>query len=115
MSLLKILLVIVVLAVAGGCANQAMDHAVASWQGKPAAAVIAAWGEPSEELRVSGKHLLLWNVFDGKLAQPGQKKPLPGAAGLNCVRLLEVAGNGKIASGTWDGNDCPGWFSGWTR
>lgn len=115
MYLLKIMFFVVILGVTGGCANRAMDHAVASWQDKPASAVIADWGQPSEELRVSGKHLLLWNVFDGKLAQSGQKKPLPGSAGLNCVRLLEVAENGRIVSGTWDGNDCPGWFSGWTR
>ncbi len=59
--------------------------------------------------------MLLWNVFDGKPALPGQNKPAPGSAGLSCVRLLEVDRNGRIVTGTWDGNDCPGWFSGWSR
>jgi len=92
-----------------------MDRAVASWQDQPVSAVIAAWGQPSEELKVSGKHLLLWNTYDGKLAFRGQKASAPGPDAPGCVRLLEVDRRGVIAAGTWDGNDCPGWFSGWHR
>ena len=111
---LRIVLLVSILGVAGGCAHRAMDRAVASWQNQPVSAVTAAWGQPSEELKVSGKHLLLWNNYDGKLALPDQKRaPRQGAP--DCVRLLEVDRNGRIATGTWDGNDCPGWFSGWSR
>lgn len=115
MSSLKILRLIFILGFTGGCAHQAMDRAVASWQGQQSAAVIAAWGQPSEELKVSGKHLLLWNMYDGKLALPAQKRPGTELDTLSCVRLLEVDRNGTIVTGTWDGNDCPGWFSGWSR
>ena len=108
----KLLLTVFVLCFSG-CAHRAMDRAVASWQNRPAAEVIVAWGKPSEELNVDGKHLLLWNTYDGKLAAADQMRP---ASRLNtCVRLLEVARNGKIVDGTWDGNDCPGWLSGWSR
>jgi hypothetical protein len=115
MFYLKLMLLVLVLAVAGGCANQAMDYAVSSWQNQQDSAVIAAWGRPSEELKVNGKHLLLWNTNDGKLALPDQKRPasLPNAWG--CVRLLEVDISGKIVSGAWEGNNCPGWLSGWYK
>ena len=116
MAFREILLFVVVLGVAGGCAvDRAMDHAVASWRNQPASAVIADWGQPSEELRVSGKHLLLWNTSDGTLVLPDQKRPSPRSAVLNCLRLLEVGRNGRIISGTWEGNGCPGRFSGWSR
>jgi hypothetical protein len=108
---LRMMLLVFALGVAGGCAHRAMDSAVASWQNQPVSAVTAAWGQPSEELKVSGKHLLLWNTYDGKLALPDQKRPVPP----DCVRLLEVNRSGRIVTGTWDGNDCPGWFSGWSR
>jgi len=101
---LKMTLLMLALGVSCGCASMAMDRAVASWQGEPASAVVAAWGKPSEELKVSGKHLLLWNTY----ASPDRKKP-------SCVRLLELDRNGRVESGTWDGGDCPGWFSGWSR
>lgn len=104
----KIILLTLALGVSCGCANWARDRAVSSWHGQPAAAVIAAWGKPSEELKVSGKHLLLWNTYDGKLASSEKKRP-------SCVRLLELDRSGLVESGTWDGSDCPGWFSGWKR
>ena len=110
----KTMLLVSALGFAGGCAHRAMDRAVASWQNQPVAAVTAAWGQPSEELKVSGKHLLLWNTYDGKLALQGQKRPAQSGAP-DCVRLLEVDRSGRIVTGTWDGNDCPGWFSGWSR
>ena len=112
---LIIMLLVFALGVAGGCAHRAMDCAVASWQNQPVSAVIAAWGQPSEELKVSGKNLLLWNIYDGKLALPDQKRPAPRSYALSCVRLLEVGRNGRIVTGAWEGNDCPGWFSGWYR
>jgi len=109
------MLLVFALGVAGGCAHQAMDHAVASWHDQPVSAVTAAWGQPSEELKVSGKHLLLWNTYDGKLALPDQKRPAPRPGAPDCVRLLEVDVRGRIVTGTWEGNECPGWFSGWSR
>ena len=115
MFFLKTMLLVSGLGVAGGCAHRAMDRAVASWQDQPVSAVIAAWGQPSEELKVSGKHLLLWNTYDGKLALRDQKVAASRSDAPGCVRLLEVDRNGVIVSGTWDGSDCPGWFSGWCR
>ena len=50
------------LAIAAGCTNQAMNSVIASWQNQPVSEVIAEWGQPSEELRVSGKHNDLENV-----------------------------------------------------
>ena len=115
MTFLKTIPFIVLLGIAGGCATQAMNHAVAAKQNQQASAVIADWGRPSEELRVSGRHLLLWNTFDGVPALPEQKKPSAGSAGLYCLRFLEVGRDGRIMSGRWEGNDCPGWLSGWYR
>jgi hypothetical protein len=112
---LKIMSFLCVLGVAGGCAHRAMDRAVASWQDQPASSVITVWGQPSEELRVSGKHLLLWNTYDGKLALPDRKISARRSDPPGCTRLLEIGGDGRIVSGAWEGNDCPGWFSGWTR
>jgi len=115
MAFLKIFLFIVIIVIVGGCATQAMDHALAAKQNQQVSAVIAHWGQPSEELRVSGRHLLLWNTYDGKPALPDQKKPSSRSVGLHCLRLLEVDRNSRIISGQWEGNDCPGWFSGWYR
>jgi hypothetical protein len=112
---LKSMLLVLVLVVAGGCANRAMDYSVASWQNQQVSAVIAAWGKPSEELNVNGKHLLLWNTYEGKLALSEQKRPASRPNAWDCVRLLEVDRSGKIVSGAWEGNDCPGWLSGWYR
>lgn len=108
------LLVLFLLSVAG-CTHRAMDSAVASWRDQPISDVIAAWGKPSEELRVSGKHLYIWNNFDGALLMPEVKRPpvLPDTD--YCIRLLEVDRGGKVIGGNWDGNDCPGIFSGWGR
>jgi hypothetical protein len=115
MLFLKTMLLVFAVGVAGGCAHRAMDRVVASWQNQPVSEVIAAWGRPSEELRVSGKHLLLWNTHDGKLAPPDQKRSAPRSGAPGCIRLLEVDRSGRIVSGTWDGSACPGWFSGWSR
>jgi len=112
---LKWLLLVLLTGVAGGCAGRAMDYSIASWQNQQLSAVIASWGKPSEELKIEGKHLLLWNTYDGELALPGAKRATPRADGRFCVRLLKADKNGKIVDGTWDGNDCPGWFSGWYR
>jgi len=98
-----------------GCANRAMDATIASWQGQQVSAVVAAWGRPSEELLLDGKQLLIWNTYDGRLAFPGEKKPSSPAVSGYCVRLLKADRSGRIVDGTWDGNDCPGWFSGWRR
>jgi hypothetical protein len=108
MLYLKMTLLIFALCVSCGCANMAMDRAVGSWQGQPVSAVVAAWGKPSEELKVSGKHLLLWNTYHAGPASPDRNEP-------SCVRLLELDRSGRVVSGTWDGSDCPGWFSGWRR
>jgi len=114
--LLQLMLPVFVLGFAGGCTHQqAMNRAVDSWKGQQAAEVIAAWGKPTEELKLEGKQLLLWNSYDGKLAAPGEKRPASGPVVKECVRLLEVDRSGRVVKGTWDGNDCPGWFSGWAR
>lgn len=112
---LKLSLTVIVLAVTGGCARQAMNYTVASWQNQQVSTVVAAWGKPSEELKIEGKHLLLWNTYDGKLALPDTKRPTPRSDARYCVRLLKADRTDKIIDGTWDGNDCPGWFSGWYR
>ena len=112
---LKLMLLVFILGVAGGCASRAMNYSVASWQNQQLSAVIAAWGKPSEELKFEGKHLLLWNTYDGELAHPDTKRPAPQPNARYCVRLLKADRTGKIVDGTWDGNDCPGWFSGWYR
>lgn len=110
---LELLLLVSVPAAIGGCAHQAMDYSVASWQNQQVSAVIAAWGKPSEELHVDGKHLMLWNTDAGNSAAPEQKSPSARPKG--CVRLLRVDSSGKVVAGNWEGNDCPGWFSGWYR
>lgn len=112
---LKLMLLALLLSVAGGCTHRAMNSAVASWKDQPVADVIAAWGQPSEELKVSGKHLYVWNNFNGTLLSPETKRPpvLPDTH--YCTRLLEVDKSGTVISGNWDGTDCPGFFSGWAR
>jgi len=112
---LKLILTLFVLGTAGGCAQRAMNYTVASWQNQQLSAVVAAWGKPSEELKIEGKHLLLWNTYDGELALPDTKRPTPRSDTRYCVRLLKADKTGKIIDGTWDGNDCPGWFAGWYR
>lgn len=112
---LKLTLLVFVVSVAGGCAGQAMDYSIASWQNQQLSAVIASWGKPSEELKIEGKHLLLWNTYDGELALPDTKRPTPKRNARYCVRLLKADRTGKIVDGSWDGNDCPGWFSAWQR
>ncbi len=108
-------LLVLILCLAGGCASREMTSVIASWQNQPASDVIAAWGPPSEELNTEGKRLLLWNTFDGILAPPEAKRsPSPTDTGY-CVRLLEVGENGRIVHGAWEGDDCPGLFSGWGR
>lgn len=108
----RVLLLAFPLVITGGCAHQAMDYSIASWQHKQVAAVVASWGNPSEDLRVNGKHLLIWSTFDGKpVFQDGKNEP--GKPAVVCMRLLEADRNGRIVAGTWEGSDCPGWFSGW--
>lgn len=108
----RLLLLPFILFILAGCVHQAMDYSIASWQHKPVAAVVASWGKPSEDLRVNGKHLLVWSTPDGKPALPDEKNE-PGKSAVGCTRLLEAGRNGRIVAGTWDGNDCPGWLSGW--
>lgn len=110
---LKLMLPAFSLIIIGGCAHQAMDYSIAAWQNQPVAAVVRSWGNPSEDLRVNGKHLLIWNTSGGKPVLPGEKSTLQRPGVISCVRLLEADRNGNIVAGTWDGNDCPGWFSGW--
>jgi len=110
---LALILSVFLLTNLGGCAHQAMDYSISSWQNKPATAVIASWGNPSEELRVNGKHLLLWNTPGNKPVMSAEKGVKGKPASIGCVRLLEVDRIGRIIAGTWEGNDCPGWFSGW--
>ncbi len=115
MDNLKKLLFVFVLCMTAGCANQAMNSVIASWQKRQTSEVIAAWGKPTEELKVEGKLLLIWNTYDNKPALPGTKKLSSPGKGGYCVRLLQADRKGMIVDGTWDGNDCPGWFSGWKR
>lgn len=114
-SIFKLTLIILILTVAAGCTNQAMNSVIASWQNQPVADVIAEWGQPSEELKVSGKHLFVWNTYDGVLSPPFSRRPsqLPDTS--YCTRLLEVDRSDKIIFGAWDGKNCPGLFSGWGR
>lgn len=79
----KCLLLAVTLIVAGGCVHQSMDYSIASWQNKPVTAVIDSWGRPSEELRVNGRHLLLWNTsIDTSDPVAGSAAVRPKAAGV---------------------------------
>ena len=112
---LEFILLVLATGIAGGCAHRAMDSAIASWQDQPVSAVVTAWGPPSEELRVSGKHLLLWNTHEGRPPLPEQKRSASRPVAPDCVRLLEVDGRDRIVAGAWEGNHCPGWFSGWRR
>ncbi len=113
MRLLILILPTFLLSTLAGCAPQAMNYAISSRQNRQVTAVIASWGKPSEELKLEGKHILLWNSFDGVLAQPNAKRPALKPEDKYCIRLLEADRNGRIIYGTWEGNDCPGWFSGW--
>lgn len=110
----KLTLIVLFLTFVVGCTNQAMNLTMTSWQNQPVNRVITEWGQPSEELKVSGKHLFVWNTYDGVLAPPSPR--LQRRPDINyCTRLLEVDRSGKIISGSWDGNDCPGFFSGWAK
>ncbi|MSN24476.1 MAG: hypothetical protein GJV46_01270 [Geobacter sp.] len=111
----KMLLIAFVLPITGGCATQAMNRAIASWQNQPISAAIAEWGAPSEELKVSGKHLYLWNNYDDVLLPRSSQRPTHKPDTKYCTRLLEVDGDGKVIFGGWEGSDCPGIFSGWAR
>lgn len=113
--LLNILLLISGLIVLGGCTTTAMNSAVASWQDRQLPEVITAWGPPSEELNVDGQHLFVWNTYDGVLASPGTPKPARPADSKYCMRLLQVDRKDTVIYGNWEGNDCPGLFSGWSR
>jgi hypothetical protein len=88
-----------------------MNRTIASWQGRHLSEVVAAWGQPSEELHIEGKRLLVWNSYGDT---PAAQSSVPSGA-TTCVRLLHADRKGKIVDGAWDGNDCPGWFSGWSR
>lgn len=110
---LTFLLFIFMLINAGGCTHMAMDSVINSWRDQQSSEVIAAWGKPSEELKIEGKRLLLWNTIDGTLSDT--KKPSLKPDSRYCTRLLEVGRNDKINHGAWEGNDCPGLFSGWKR
>lgn len=103
------------LAVLGGCTTIAMNSVVSSWEDQQLPEVVAAWGPPSEELNVDGQHLFLWNTYNGILASPGTPKPAQPADSKYCMRLLQVDRTDKIIYGNWEGNDCPGLFSGWSR
>src|SRR6185369_1977389 len=110
-----VLLLALALCLCGGCASREMSSVITSWQNQPASDVIAAWGTPSEELRTEEKRLLIWTTYDGILAPPGAKRAPTSARGGYCLRLLEVGDNGRIIHGAWEGDDCPGLFSGWGR
>jgi hypothetical protein len=111
----KILLSILLLEIINGCAALEMNSVIASWQGQPAAEVTAAWGPPSENLQIEGKQLLIWYNYAGRPVAPDMKRPLPHSASDSCTRLLQADRTGRVVSGTWEGDDCPGWFSGWRR
>ena len=112
---LKLALSVSILAPAGGCSHRPMDAVIASWQNQQAAEVVAAWGKPSEELKIEGNTLLLWQTVAGQLVTPVTKNPALVLKSGYCVRLLKADRKGRVFEGTWDGDDCPGWFSGWAR
>lgn len=113
--LLKVSVLVLSLATLAGCTTMAMDSMMSSWQGRPLPEVVAAWGTPSEELNVDGQHLFLWNTYNGILATSATPKPAQSAGSKYCMRLLQVDRTDTIIYGNWEGNDCPGFFSGWRR
>jgi hypothetical protein len=116
LSIIKLSLLAVCTGIVASCAgNRAMDSVIGSWQGQQVHEVIAAWGQPSENLAIEGKLLLIWNTSGGKPAGADGQAASFSASGGYCVRLLNADQKGRIIGGTWDGTDCPGWFSGWTR
>lgn len=113
--LLRIVFSVPVLLAGAGCATHEMNSAIASWQNQPISEVLREWGPPSEELNVSGKHIFIWNTYDGILAPPSSPRPHDHTASKYCMRLLEVDKSGRIISGAWEGSHCPSLFSGWDK
>jgi len=114
-SFFRLTLSVLVLTIFSGCTNHAMNYAIESWQNHPVSQVIAEWGPPSEELKVSGKHLFIWNSYDGVLASPLEPRRPDIPDSRYCMRLLEVDSVDRVKFGAWEGKDCPGIFSGWSR
>jgi hypothetical protein len=96
---------------AGGC-SYGMNSTMDSWQNRNLSEVIAAWGPASEEMKIEGKKLYIWNSCDGQLIAPNARRPKDAKC---CSRLLEADNAGKIVHGAWEGSDCPWLFTGWSR
>lgn len=115
MKMIRIVLFVLVVFNCGGCTRYVMDSAIDSWQNQKLSEAVVAWGPPSEEMKIEGKHLFIWKTCDDKLVAPGTKKPAPMMDANCCSRLLEADNNGKIIHGAWEGTDCPLLFTGWGK
>lgn len=114
-NFIKLTLLLLVMTLTAGCTSYTMNSAVASWKDQPVSDVIVAWGQPSDEFKVSGKHLYMWNSYDGILLPPKSARSADLLYDKSCKRLLEVDRSGKVIFGAWEGGDCPWMFSGWGR
>lgn len=115
MNLLKLILLGILASMTAGCTHYAMNSAIESWQGQNLTDVVTAWGTPSEEMKIEGKHLYIWNTCDDRLVSPGSSRPFSLKDPDCCARLLEADKGGRIVHGAWEGKGCPWLFTGWAR
>ena len=88
-------------------ANDFMSKALNSWMGYSINDLINAWGYPSEEKKIAGRHLVYWtnNQYQITSTQYG----IYGGE-TYCNKIFEIDKNNKIISWQYKGNSCPHFY-----
>jgi len=113
-----ILVALLVAAMAGCASPETTRREMASWEGRPVAELIAAWGIPDRQQTFEGKRFYawVWRGAQGAVAVPDvSTKAATPTRGTGyhmnetqgyCERVAQVDDEKVVQRITWDGNGC---------
>lgn len=89
------------------------DQAIERWIGRPMTAVVAAWGEPGEEIKQEGVTLYRYPATQYRPSSQAANLPPETTTNayrdkkhLECAGVFSVDSQGIVTAAAWQGYEC---------